>query len=470
MSNKVKQKLEWYHFLVLVFGVIYSLMNTTSVIINSYTCLNGNLYSSTRIYNITYSHVTFGSDITKSNDCFVESWKNLNETRRESMIKEPEHVIWGSLSLCVLALPGLFLIAQTDGPIPDNVGLWIKCYSTRNLKYCTKALGYVIILICYPITLLLSLLTAMLTNDVDWYNIAMLLLGLESFFQSLPQFLIQMFMVVNGFSLTVTQLLLLIISFTFLLLNCLRFDIYANQTRFLTSKDVATYGSRVLSQHVTGIVFRCCSLVLIITFFRYWGFIVICIYVIELMLVAGLTIAFDWNVMFSLGLTNIGDVNLGVIKYLCDQSRFPEEMNAKLIKFVRTSAIVTFFHHLLLITTILISVSAENCLFSDTIIIHWSRVVIYPGTNLVNQDIFDNAYNVSTLFYLIITIIISLGIINLTFTLYESRDIVVDLDDGVKEVEDVDSTENSPELQLRGHGPRITRAVDSFNSIEVDQS
>ena len=100
---------------------------------------------------------------------------------------------------------------------------------------------------------------------------------------------------------------------------------------------------------------------------------------------------------------------------------------------------------------------------SDTIIIHWSKVVIYPGTNLVNKDIFDNAYNVSTLFYLVITIIISLGFINVILTLYESRDIVVDLDNGVKEVEYVDSTENRPEFQRWGHGPRITRVLDYFN-------
>ena len=145
-----------------------------------------------------------------ANDCFVEAW--IKENGENSGSSEPQHVVWGILSICLLASPGLFLITQSDGPMPDNFGLLIKTCSTRNLKYCTKAVTYAIILICYPITLLLAQLTAILTNDVEWFKISMLMIGLEAFFQSLPQFLLQMFMVVNGFSLTITQFLLFMIS------------------------------------------------------------------------------------------------------------------------------------------------------------------------------------------------------------------------------------------------------------------
>ena len=55
MCNHVKKHLEWYHNAILILAVIYTLMNTTSVIINAYSCFNLDFHKSTSIYNISYN-------------------------------------------------------------------------------------------------------------------------------------------------------------------------------------------------------------------------------------------------------------------------------------------------------------------------------------------------------------------------------------------------------------------------------
>ena len=264
-TTRKKKGLEWYHWSILVTGIIYTLMNTTFVIINAYTCINWDPESATILYNISYNSTRLDKSCLQfenltTPDSTVDPFYKL---------EGQHHIAWGCLSICFVTLPGLFLITQTDGPIRDGLKLWTKTFGTRNLKYCTKFFGYMIVLICFPIALFSTQLIAMLTNDVDWFKVVMLMVGLEAFFHSLPQFLLQLFMIVNGYPLTITQLALLLISFTLVLSNCLRFDIIVNRTRFKSIKDIIIFGIRVLPQHVTGIWFRSCTLVLTLTFLRY---------------------------------------------------------------------------------------------------------------------------------------------------------------------------------------------------------
>ena len=457
-SNSIKH-LQWYHWCILVIGIVYTLMNTTSVIINAFTCFNRKAHITTVIYNITYNdNIDF-----KAEKCF-------NETDIKGETEDLNDPVWGSLSVCFLALPGLFLITQSDGPIRDALKLWRKTIATTNIRYCTKFFGYTILLICYPITLFLTQMTAMLTDDVGWFNIVMFMIGIEGFFHALPQFLLQLFMIANGFDLTVTQFLLLSISFTFVLTNSLRFDIIANRTRFHNIQEIVIYGCRILPQHVTGILFRCCSIVLTLTFLRYWGFIAIGIYTIEIMLIAGVTIAFDWDLIYNLGLTNIGHLNIGIVKFLTDKSKLPDNLNNGIKKFVRITTIVTFVHHLSMLMLILVSLysRSEGCVWGATITKHWAKVVIYPRANLVNQQVLGGAKDVETLFCLIINNVIAMGVINLIFTLYESSDIDIGLENMPRMTDETDSTRNSLQTRLQSNVTRSTRDQNSFNSDDYD--
>jgi hypothetical protein len=454
--KKVKT-LEWYQWCVLVVGIMYSVMNTTSVLMNAFACFITDANNLSGFYNnnLTYQQLPKSADTRK---CFEESF--LDVVAHQNMTFKA-HPIWGSMSTSFLALPGLFLITQSDGPILDGIILLIKTCTKMKLQYCLKFFIYAILLFCYPMTLFLTQLTTMLTNDAEWFNVVMLMMGLEAFFHSLPQFLLQLFMIIYGFKLTITQLLLLIISFALLLTNSVRFDVIANQTKFKTVQDMVVYGCRILPQHVTGIVFRCCSIVLTLAFLRYWGFVAIGVYIIEIMLVAGLTIAFDWNVMYNMGLTNIGNVNVGIVTFFTDKSTLPEDLKSAIKKFVRITTIITFLHHLILIIMIVLSVNSENCIWPFNVTNHWATIVIFPRENLIKRN------DIKMWFYLLITNLIGVGIINLILTLYESRniDIVLETKDETK-----NSTRNSLEIRLASTQTRSTRIPDSFTSITVDDA
>ena len=457
--KKVK-KLEWYQWCVLIVGLMYSVMNTTSVLMNAFACF------------ITNTHIGFYNNEISYNDsldvdnqkCFERDFLD-NELSDAKGKRFKAHPVWGSLSTSFLALPGLFLITQSDGPILDGINLLIKTCTQMKLQYCLKFLVYAILLICYPMTLFLTQLTTMLTNDAGWFNVVMLMMGLEAFFHSLPQFLLQLFMIVYGFKVTITQLLLLIISFALLLTNSLRFDIIANRTKFKTVQDMVLYGCRILPQHVTGIVFRCCSIVLTLAFLRYWGFVAIGVYIIEVMLVAGITITFDWNIMYNMGLTNIGNVNVGIVKFFTDPSQLPNDLNSAIKKFVRITAIITFVHHFILIIMIVLSVNSENCIWPFNVTNHWSKIVIFPRENLIERN---NQADVKMWFYLLITNLIGVGITNLILTLYESRDIDIVLANRVTKHEGLNSARNSLEIRLASTQTRSTRIPDSFTSVTVD--
>ena len=58
-TTRKKEGLEWYHWSILVTGIIYTLMNTTFVIINAYTCINWDSESDTVLYNISYDRENF---------------------------------------------------------------------------------------------------------------------------------------------------------------------------------------------------------------------------------------------------------------------------------------------------------------------------------------------------------------------------------------------------------------------------
>ena len=188
-----------------------------------------------------------------------------------------------------------------------------------------------------------------------------------------------------------------------------------------------------------------------------------------MIVVAGATIAFDWSMMFNVGLTNIGTVSTGIVKYLSCRSKLPNAMTKKIRKFIQVSSVVTFVHHFIMICLILMAIStqAHNCVLPSSITKFWAKVVIYPDPNLVNQDIFSNNRDLRVLFAMIINNIIGAGIINLILILYESRNIKVTLDhkNSAQEEEGSDFR-NSLEYDLANTDTKSHRRVDSFNSAD----
>ena len=188
-----------------------------------------------------------------------------------------------------------------------------------------------------------------------------------------------------------------------------------------------------------------------------------------MIVVAGATIAFDWSMVYNIGLTNIGTVSTGIVKYLSCRSKLPKAMTKKIRKFVQVSSVVTFAHHFIMICVILLAVStqAHNCVLPYSITKFWAKVAIYPDPNLVNHGMFSNDRDSRVLFAMIINNVIGAGIINLILILYESRDIEVILDhkNSTQEKEGSD-LRNSLEYDLANTHTQSNRRLDSFNSTD----
>ena len=184
---------------------------------------------------------------------------------------------------------------------------------------------------------------------------------------------------------------------------------------------------------------------------------------------AGATIAFDWSMMYNIGLTNMGTVSTGIVKYLSYRSKPPKAMTKNIRKFIQASSVVTFVHHFIMICVILLAISTQayNCVLPYSITKSWTKVVIYPDPNLVNHDMFINDRDSRVLFAMIINNIIGAGIINLILILYETRDIEVILDHKNNPQEEEGSDfRNSLEYDLANTHTQSNRRLDSFNSTD----
>jgi hypothetical protein len=70
--------------------------------------------------------------------------------------------------------------------------------------------------------------------------------------------------------------------------------------------------------------------------------------------VAGYTVAAEWNIVYNVGMANISMMNIGFVKFLSDKTKFPNDLNQRMKNFVRLSSVVTFLHHSIILSLLLI--------------------------------------------------------------------------------------------------------------------
>ena len=334
----------------------------------------------------------------------------------------PQHPVWASVGMGILTLPGIFLISQTDGPLKDGLEMIKKFKSTLKLKYCFKLFGYAIGIVFFPAMLLTTQLIAIWQNDVEWFNLVMLLAGLQALFNSFPHLCHELYMLLNGNEADEahkSQYFLITTSLIFLISNAIRFDLIANKVRFHSWKEKAIYGFKVLPQHVTCIIFRVMSFVLTFTFIHWYALLPTILYVLEIMILVGYTVAAEWDIVYNIGLTNIGMMNIGFVKFLSDKSKFPEDLNKRLKRFVRLSSVVTFLHHSVILCLLL--VLEKHGTKNTQEAMDWRKITIWKTERNPDAKTTD-----AVSFYLIFNNVIAVGVINLCLSLYASREIEVE--------------------------------------------
>ena len=323
--------------------------------------------------------------------------------------------VWAGVGIFIVTLPGIFLMTQTDGPLKDGVDFMKGFWRTRKLKYVFKFFGYWLGIIFYPAMVLMTQIITIWQNDAEWFDVVMLLAGLQAVFNSFPHLGLELYMLLNGSERHYSQIVLIGASFIFLITNAIRLDIIANKVRFQTTKEKIVYGLKVLPQHSTCITFRVMSLVLTFSFIRWYALIPALLHILEMMLLVVYTITDDWNVVYNIALTNIGMMNIGFVKFLTDKSKLPEDLNNRMKKFVRLSSVVTFCHHTVILVVLLILGYYQVGSGNESGLC-WQQVIIWnptDGENPVN--------NFS--FYLTFNNVIAIGLVNLCLAWYAGKGI-----------------------------------------------
>ena len=169
--------------------------------------------------------------------------KNLsvNCNQEKSGNEGPKDPVWAVVGILIITLPGVFLMTQTDGPLKEGLHLMRKFRDTRKLKYCMKILVYGCGILFYPALLLMTQMIAIWQNDTEWFEVVMLLAGLQAVFNSFPHLILELYMYLNGGERHYSQVVLILTSFIFLITNAIRFDIIANKARFQATKDKIIY-------------------------------------------------------------------------------------------------------------------------------------------------------------------------------------------------------------------------------------
>ena len=335
--------------------------------------------------------------------------------------QEKTDPVWAAIGIAILTFPGVFLITQTDGPLNDGLNMARKIKDTTNVKYAFKIVGYAIGILFYPAMLLTTQLIAIWQNDIRWFNVSMLMAGLHALFNSFPHLIFELYMLLNCGERHISQYVLICMAFIFMVSNAIRFDLIANRIRFHSFKEKLFYGLMVLPQHTTCIIFRMMSFVLTFTFIRWFALLPTILYFLEIMILAGYTVAAEWNIVYNVGMANISMMNIGFVKFLSDKTKFPNDLNQRMKNFVRLSSVVTFLHHSIILALLLI-LEYHGSESAETSGLNWKQIILWKTKR--NKETTEKDQDPLS-FYLTFNNVIAVGLVNLCLSLYASKDIEV---------------------------------------------
>ena len=416
-SKKKVVEMETHHFVVLGTLTMYTFIDFVAVLSNSIL----------RLYPQNFDKINDGV---------------CKKTQQE----DTTDPVWAGVGIAILTLPGVFLITQTDGPLNDGLNMAKKIKDTTNVKYVFKIVGYAIGILFYPAMLLTTQLIAIWQNDIRWFNVSMLMAGLHALFNSFPHLIFELYMLLNCGERHISQYVLICMAFIFMVSNAIRFDLIANRIRFHSFKEKLFYGLMVLPQHTSCILFRVMSFVLTFTFIRWYALLPTILYFLEIMILAGYTVAAEWNIVYNVGMANISMMNIGFVKFLSDKTKFPNDLNQRMKNFVRLSSVVTFLHHSIILALLLI-LEYHGYESAETSGLNWKQIILWK-TKRNNETTEKDQDPLS--FYLTFNNVIAVGLVNLCLSLYASKDIEVGDEE---EEESLVVTDGSSQSNMR---PRAT--------------
>ena len=357
----------------------------------------------------------------------------LNETKFYNLSEEIQEVeiskadtIWGVLTLALAFTPGLiFGVSLSMGAITNlrrtkcrkNIGSWIMWLS----------FFFFFFPVIVPTFIITNIVMKMLKKDWDEEEDGRLYvptaLWLEASLEAMPQLVLQLHTILNGYDPTWIQCLSIGSSFTTIAISSITSDMEFSKSgeEDRTLMETVRMCVERMPCYLTTIMFRIISLTLTISFFREYSPIPIMALFLELAVVATIRmtkpkLGLEYNLpaICFLAVTNVGTMNA----YTCVQALFrgpqwttghwkrTQERDQDIASFIKSCAIVTTIHHFVVMIVIVTMVSTKSSPMR-----HWESPEF-----LLRPSEHD--------FYWAISITMILGIHSLILILYRVRNIV----------------------------------------------
>ena len=354
--------MDWIGLAKNTFTFSSSLFDVVSDIINSLTFMG--------YYNPSTNNATSPSYNNTSVSTNQSSWMNSSEinstmtTVEYPIAKDGYRVdeIWGMVGFVIVMLPGIV------GGFP-----WVICRLYKREFF--RAFGVLIVSLTFPIQFLVLQLVAIIkicckSNLSQGHQLIITLLtAIESQVESCCQLLLQLFTIINGYDTNTIQIVTIIASFFQMAKVSISLDmenkLFDEKTNLGFKKNLVEVMKR-LPCYATTITFRVMSLFLTMAFLRYFSIIPLTLLAIEISALAWMRCKKIegsrefWedldkeqqgqsNIMDTFGLvvSNFGVMTASVVT--------GENEDVKEIeKFVRCSSILTFIHHSVILTLIMI--------------------------------------------------------------------------------------------------------------------
>ena len=281
-----------------------------------------------------------------------------NDTHNPKCDKIHTDENWGIIGFIILFLPGILLLPP------------FLCGAIRNKKW-NFFFVFLILIPVYPLTLILLQLLYVFSNFCHGYKstsvIANIFIGMEAFFEAFGQLVLQGYTILYGYAKDESSSLsgfkevqIISIGFSFLALSrvAILYDMTMKRVE-MTFVESLRHTLEILPCYAFTIIFRVISFSLTIAYLRIYAVIPIGVLLVELFIISYLRyvnveeISRKFSFVYLAALSNFGVLNVNNFGELnCDEKDHKDDEDGR--RFIRRSLTVTFLHHAIVLSVIVI--------------------------------------------------------------------------------------------------------------------
>ena len=313
----------------------------------------------------------------------------LNETNKaDSGEVYDVHQVWGTVGIFIMFLPGIinipvFLVYLMNGrnmfkELRDEFGV----RADTNSKKCEFLMFDICNMWFYPIVVIFGSFTALCKafrgNASEYVKVGTVVVGLEAFYESFPQILLQCFVIFYGYEVTTVQKVTIFTSLFMLARVAIVYDFLWKRLSF---KDTLINTAILFPAHATTIMFRVSAFTMTMVFLRGWAVIPIFALYLEMLAISYVK---DQSVpdpitrfrlIWYRSLGNLAVLNV----YSLMETHMDHKEKIRCRNFIIFSTIITFVHHVIVMTLIILLTFYSPEHFQHE---RFEKLIVKPGGNL----------------------------------------------------------------------------------------